>query len=63
MAQLASDLWRLTARQAVDLLRKKKVSPLEMIEASAARIAATDGAVNAMPTLCFERAKAARRRS
>jgi amidase len=57
MAGTASELWRLTARQAVDLLRKKKVSPLEMIEASAARIAATDGAVNAMPTLCFERAK------
>ncbi len=57
MAGPASELWRLTARQAVDLLRKKKVSPLEMIEASAARIAATDGAVNAMPTLCFERAK------
>lgn len=54
----ATELWRLTARQAVDLLRKKKVSPLEMIEASAARIAATDGAVNAMPTLCFDRAKA-----
>ena len=52
-----SDLWRLTARQAVDLLIRREVSPLDMVEASAARIAATDGGLNAMPTLCLERAR------
>lgn len=57
-SQLASDLWRLTARQAVDLLRRGRISPLELIESAAARIAATDGALNAMPTLCLDRARA-----
>lgn len=58
MAGTATELWRLTARQAVDLLRKGKVSPAELIDASQARVAATDGALNAMPTLCFDRARA-----
>ena len=58
MAGTASELWRLTARQAVDLLRKGKVSPAELIDSSEARVAATDASLNAMPTLCFERARA-----
>ena len=58
MAGTATELWRLTARQAVDLLRKGKVSPVELIDASEARVAATDASLNAMPTLCFERARA-----
>lgn len=57
-----TELWRLTARQAVDLLRSGEVSPLEMVEASAARIEATDGGLNAVPTRCFERARAHARR-
>lgn len=57
MAQ--SDLIKFTARQAVDLLKQGKVSPLELVEASLARIAATDGAVHAMPTLCPDRARKA----
>ena len=52
-----TDLYRLTACQAVDLLKKGDVSPLELVEASAARIAATDEGLNAMPTLCLERAR------
>ena len=58
MAGTATELWRLTARQAVDLLRRGKVSPAELIDASETRVAATDGALNAMPTLCFDRARA-----
>lgn len=54
---MASDLWRLTARQAVAMLRTGKVSPLELIEAVASRISATDRALNAMPTLCLDRAR------
>ena len=50
-----SDLFRLSARAAVDLLRKGEVSPLEMVDAAAARIEATDGALNALPTPCIER--------
>jgi amidase len=52
-----SELWRLTAVEAVDLLKRRKVSPLELIDAAEARIAATDGAVNAMVTRTFDRAR------
>ncbi len=56
------ELWRLSARRAVRLLKRREVSPLELIDAALARIAATDGALNALPTLCPERARAAARR-
>jgi len=49
-------LWKLTAREAVDLLRRREVSPLELVDAAAERIRATDKSVNALPTLCLERA-------
>ncbi len=52
-----AELWRLTALEAVNLLKKGEVSPLEMVEASAARIEATDEGLNAIPTRCFERAR------
>ncbi|MCW5748769.1 MAG: amidase [Alphaproteobacteria bacterium] len=52
-----SGLWRLTAVETVDLLKRKKVSPLELIDAAEARVAAVDGAVNAMVTRTFERAR------
>jgi amidase len=51
-------LVKLTARQAVSLLKKREVSPLELIEAAAGRIAEVEARVNAMPTLCLERARA-----
>ena len=56
-----TDLTALTARQAVDLLKKKEVSPLELIDAAEARIAAVEPAVNALPTLCLDRARQAAR--
>lgn len=52
-----TDLTKLTARAAVDLLRRREVSPLEMIDAAVARIEATDGFLNALPTLCVDRAR------
>jgi amidase len=53
----AGNLVNSRAREVVDLLRRRAVSPLELVEAVAARIAATDSAVNAMPTLCLDRAR------
>jgi len=53
------ELWRLTAREAVDLLKRGEVAPLELVEAALARIAATEPAIHAMPTICAERARAA----
>ena len=52
-----TELTRLTACAAVDLLERREVSPLDLVEAAAARIAATDGAINALPTLCLDRAR------
>lgn len=51
------ELTRLTARQAVALLRQKKVSPLELVEASIRRIEQVEPAVNALPIQCFDRAR------
>src|SRR5229473_3759664 len=52
-----NDLWKLTAVEAVALLKKREISPLELVEASARRIAEVEPAVNALPTLCLDRAR------
>ncbi len=54
---LPSETWRLSAVDAVGLLKRGEVSPLELVDAAAARIAATDGAINALPILCLDRAR------
>ena len=43
------ELIRLTATEAVHRLRRRELSPLELLDAVAARIEAVDGAVNALP--------------
>jgi len=50
-------LFRLTAREASAALARGEVSPLELVEAAAARIAEVEPAVNALPTLCLDRAR------
>ncbi len=50
------ELFRLSARQAVTLLKNGQVSPQELVRAAAERIEATDDKINALPTLCLERA-------
>ena len=57
-----ADLCRLTAREAVALLRRREVSPLDLIAAAQARIEAIDSYINALPIRCFERARAHARR-
>ena len=52
-----NDLIKLTAREAVAKLKAGEVSPLELIDAAEARIAKTDGAINALPTLCLDRGR------
>ena len=51
------DLYKKTARQMVELLRTRQVSPLEAVDAAVARIEGTDRPLNALPTLCIERAR------
>jgi amidase len=53
-----TELFRMTATEAVKRLRRGEISPLELVEAAAARIAEVEPAVNAMPTLCLDRARA-----
>jgi amidase len=57
-----SELHRLTASEAVALLRRGEVSPLELVEAAALRIEAVDGRINALPIRFFDRAREAARR-
>ncbi len=51
-----SELTTLTAVEAVDLLRQRKVSPVELVNAAIRRIEATDAEINAVPIRCFDRA-------
>src|SRR5579864_8382831 len=53
----SDDLIRMTAREAVALLERRTVSPLELIDAALARIESVEGAVNALPVRCPERAR------
>ena len=57
-----NELCRLTASAAVDLLRRREVSPLDLIDAAASRIAETEPLLNAMPILCIDRARSHARR-
>jgi amidase len=52
-----ASLTALSACEVVDLLGRGEVTPLDCLDALEARVAAVDGAVNALPILCFERAR------
>jgi amidase len=56
---VASDqeLIKATACAVVDKLNAGQVSPLDLLDVLEKRIAEVDGAVNALPTLCFDRAR------
>src|SRR5262249_1712758 len=57
-----SELTHMAAQAVVRLLRQGRVSPLELIDAALARVEATDGTLNALPTLCADRARDRARR-
>src|SRR5262249_20403527 len=52
------ELCRLTATEAVHRLKRREITPLDLIDAAARRIAEVEPAINALPTLCIERARA-----
>ncbi len=52
-----SELWRKSARELVRLLRAGEVRPIEALEVALARIEAVEPRLNAIPTLCEERAR------
>ncbi len=51
------ELIRLSAARVADLLHAGELKPSELVEASIARIEAVDGALNALPVRCFDRAR------
>ncbi|MBN8958771.1 MAG: hypothetical protein J0H17_19720 [Rhizobiales bacterium] len=51
-------LIRMDACTVVDHLRKGELTPHDLLDALERRVAAVDPKVNALPTLCFERAHA-----
>ena len=51
------ELTALSAREAVRRLAAREISPLELIDAALARIAEVEPAINALPTVCAERAR------
>ena len=55
------ELWRMSATQVVDALRKGDLHPTEAVEAAIERIEAVDNTINALPVRCFERALATAR--
>ena len=54
---MTNELIKLSAREVHRLLRDKDISPLQLLDALEERIAEVDQAVNAVPTLCFDRAR------
>ena len=53
-------LVRETACAIVGKLKSGEVTPLDLLDVLEKRIAEVDGKVNALPTLCFDRARNAR---
>jgi amidase len=50
------ELCRLTATEAVLRLKRREITPLDLIDAAARRIAEVEPTINALPTLCIDRA-------
>src|SRR5437763_1077552 len=55
---MSDDLIRQDARTIIERLKHDEVTPHDLLDALEKRIAAVDGPVNALPTLCFDRARA-----
>ena len=53
-----TDLTRMTATAIVEGLKTGTITPLDCLDALERRVAEVDGAVNALPTRCFARARA-----
>ena len=50
------EIWQLNAAVVVDLLGKGALSPIDVLECLERRVAEVNPVVNALPTLCFDRA-------
>src|SRR5579859_8189097 len=59
---MSDELIRLSATAAIEKLKRREISPLDLIDAAETRIAAVEPQVNALPTLCLDRARLHARR-
>ena len=57
MSSPQNELCRLTATEAVLRLKRREITPLDLIDAAAHRIAEVEPDINALPTLCLDRAR------
>ena len=53
---MSEPLWSMDAVAIANLLRTREITPQEVLEAAEARVGAVNPLVNALPTLCFDRA-------
>ena len=51
------ELYKLSALDTIELLKSKEISPLDCIDSLIERIQKVDSNINALPTLCIDRAK------
>ena len=51
------ELYKLSALDTIEKLKSKEISPLDCIDSLIDRIEKIDKHINALPTLCIERAK------
>ena len=51
------ELIRANASDVVAMLKRGDISPLDLLDALEQRIEQIDGRINALPTLCFDRAR------
>lgn len=58
MSDNSSEIWRLSACEAVVRLKSAELTPDDLIDAALARISEVDPIVNAVPTVCEDRARA-----
>jgi amidase len=58
MSSPHDELCRLTATEAVLRLKRREITPLDLIDAAVHRIAKVEPDINALPTLCIDRARA-----
>ena len=59
---MSDELIRLTAREAIRRLERREITPLDLIDAAERRAEQCEPALNALPTRCFDRARAHARR-
>ena len=50
-------LWQKTACEVNELLRNREISSFDLLDALETRVKQVDGEINALPTLCFDRAR------